>query len=118
MTAAFFDKPSIVFTDTLFSKLPSVTRIENITELPKIIRTKLNKKIDLNELNSFIDFLEENSVDFDIFGLNALIGNTFYHGGHLKDTKISESSMSEFLKKHQLIFQKIIPEYLKTLNNN
>jgi len=43
--AAFYEKPSIVFSDILYGKLPSVFRIKTPEELPKIIRQALQCKV-------------------------------------------------------------------------
>jgi hypothetical protein len=116
MTAAFYEKPSAVFTNTLFSKLSSIVQIKNITELTKVIDSLLNVKVDLKELNSFIDYLEKNTIDFGIIQMNALIGSAFYHGGFLKDTKISEEQMQKFLTENKIIFENLALEYVKKLN--
>ena len=45
MEALFYEKPSLCFTDTFYSHLSSVTKVENMRDLPSLISNSLSKKI-------------------------------------------------------------------------
>ena len=59
LEAAFNNKPSIIFAETNYSQLSSVYRIKNIEELPQTIRLALEKKINTDDLNKFLDYMEK-----------------------------------------------------------
>ena len=75
LEAAFFEKPSIIFSDTVYSFLPSVTRIDNIEKLPDVIKSSLNKKVSSYDISSFMSILEKNSFEFDWLEINSTFKN-------------------------------------------
>lgn len=113
--AAFYQKPSIIFTDTVYSILPSVFRVNIIEELPKIVQNALTTKVNSGDLDKYITLLENQSFDFDWYGLQTKIGQWFYYNELLVDVDISESLMKEFLDIHKDIFEKLASEYIKKL---
>lgn len=118
MEAAFQGKPSIVFSDVLFDRLPSVYKIKNITELPSAIRKSLNTKVEVSELNKFVDFINNNSFEFNWSRLDMDISENFFFGGHLVDVEISEPKMEHFLESHRIEFEKLADEYMKKINQH
>jgi capsule polysaccharide modification protein KpsS len=52
--AMLLRKPVIVFGDTFYSLLKDVTKLENIEDLPKIIKNKLDVEGDLDRLRKFL----------------------------------------------------------------
>ena len=117
MEAAFYQKPSIVLVDTIFSPyLPSVYRVRNIEDLPEAISLSLNRKVNLDDLNNYVSFIDKNSFQFDYFSLQANIGDVFFHGGFLKDVYISTSQMNEFLQENKKIFEILADEHISKIN--
>tara|TARA_B100000953_G_scaffold136448_1_gene112890 strand:+ start:915 stop:2453 length:1539 start_codon:yes stop_codon:yes gene_type:complete len=116
--AAFYEKPSIVFSDVDYTLLPSVHRIKEIEKLPELIRTCLSEKVNPEDLDRFLTLLEKNTFDFDMRGLNTKILEHFFQGGYLLDTEISESQMKEFLADNKSLFEKLSLEYIKKINES
>jgi len=116
LQAAFYEIPSIVFSDTVYSKLPFVFRIRNLEDLPKIIRKSFSEKLDYSIINEFVIFMKKNTFDVDIFELQADGKNRFYFGGTLNDVpEISISKMESYLNDNKLKFQKLALEYIKKM---
>jgi len=113
--AAFYEKPSIVFSDVIYTMLPSVYRIKEIEKLPEIIRTWLPTKVNPEDLDRFLTILEKNTFDFDLRGFNTKIVEHFFHGGNLLDTEISELHMKEFLEKNNSELEQLSTEYMKKI---
>ena len=57
----YFEKPSIVFSDALYTLLPSVHRIKEIERLPELIRQCLEEQVDSRDLDKFLQILEKNT---------------------------------------------------------
>lgn len=102
--AAFFGKPAIIFTNTIYGRLDCVTQINNHTELPSAIITGINKQIEPDNLDKFLIFLDKNSFDFDLFGYFFIEKKEFFYDSVLIDVEIKESKMKNFLRKHAPLF--------------
>jgi hypothetical protein len=118
LEAAFNNKPSIIFAETNYSQLSSVYRIKNIEELPQTIRLALEKKINTDDLNKFLDYMEKNSFDFDENELTNKGLEKFEHNGFAKNKKISVKDLESFLNENEKILKKISIEYLKKIDLN
>jgi len=118
LEATFYEKPSITFVDTIYSKLKSVYLLKNIEDLPSVIRLQLTKKIDLDDLNSFVNLIDDNSFECDFIGFNMDSHHTFFYNGFLSDVEIRPSIMNEFLQRHQLMFDKLGLEIVKKIKQH
>jgi len=114
--AAFYGKPSIIFSDAGYSLLPSVHRVKEIENLPQIMRTCLSENVNSDDLDRFLVLMEKNTFDFDIREFNSTIQDYFFHGGYLVDTKITESQMKEFLENNKTTLEKLASEHMKKIN--
>jgi hypothetical protein len=114
--AACYEKPSIVFSDAIYTLLPSVHRIKEMEKLPELIRTCISEKVNPEDLDKFLTLLEKNTFDFDLRGFNTKIMEHFFHGGYLVDTEISESKMKEFLENNKSMLEKLSLEHIKKIN--
>ena len=115
LEAAFLQKPSIVFGDSIYSELSFVYRVKNLIKLPEIIRSTLNKKVDINELQKFMNLIDNNSFEFDIGKMNLEIDNLFHFDAFLQDVKIDNKKMSMFLTKNSKIFTTLANEHKKKI---
>ena len=102
--AAFYEKPSMVFTDINYSILPSVMKIDSIDTLADSINKSLQTKVFAGDLERYISFVEKNSFIADIFALRVNQHNHFHYGGHLIDVEISIEKMKEFLEQNKETF--------------
>ena len=114
--ATCYEKPSIVFSDAIYTLLPSVHRIKEIERLPELIRSCLLERVNASDLDKFLTILEEDTFDFDLRGFTTKIEEYFFHEGNLLDTTISESQMKKFLDKNKTLLEKLSLEHIKKMN--
>jgi len=117
MEAAFYQKPSIVFADTIYSNyIPSVNRLKNLEDLTQLINKSLQKEIELSDLNKYVDHVEKNSFVFDYQGLEQAFISHFHYEGFTSSADISIPQMKEFLEKNRTILEQLVSEYIKKIN--
>ena len=112
LEAAFYEKPTIVFSDVFYSELASVKKITDIIKLPETIRDSLKMKVKSVDLSSFVDFIEENTFEFDQWKLSDGILKKFYKNGNLHDCEILEEDMLDFLKENQNDIDVLVKKFL------
>ena len=117
LEAAIHKKPSILFSDFSYSILPSVHQLKSIDELPTAIRSSLQKKVDPTDVGKYLNLLEANTFNFDMFGFDLDYHDYFYHGGNLIDTDIPEEKVKGFIKKHESTFDMLTDEFIKKIQN-
>lgn len=115
LEAGKYEKPSIIFADTMFSELPFITRINNYEDLSSTIKFILEKNYDFSTINKFYEYLENNSHDFDCMSMSLKSEDFFHHGGFYVDTKIDERMMNEFLELHKLQFDEIASKFIEKI---
>ena len=116
LEAVFNGISSIVFSDTIYSKLPSVFRATGFENLSNLITTALNNKPNFTEIKNFIDSIEKISIVLDDRSLIVEAYEKFAAGGFLSDVEISEDKMDEYLKKHKVVFTDIAKKYIEKIN--
>jgi hypothetical protein len=114
LQAAFYEKPSIVMSHVIYLEfLPFMHRIKNLEELPNIIRSALKTKVDLTDLNRFVEILEKETFDFQSHEFdnehNPIFKTLF------SNVEISESEMKSFLDHNQETFELLVFEHLKKI---
>jgi len=109
--ASFYGIPVITFGNTLYSDLSSVSKMESFSDLQNLIMHSLEKNPSPLELESMIQVLQKNSVNFDMFGYHTLQAREFFHDSNLIDVEIPEEKMINFLKNN-LDYYKIIGEQI------
>jgi len=115
--ATFFGKPSIVFSDVIYGRLDSVTKINNFDELALAIKNSLKKQINSDDLDKFLIFLDKNSFDFDLFGYIFIEAKEFFHDSVLIDVEIKERKMKKFLEKNSKLFEIIGKQLIKEIES-
>ena len=115
LEAAFFNKPSIIFSDLDYSILPSVHKINSIDELPSAIKSSLKKEVKLSDLNYYINLVEANSYELDFDIIDSDFKNTFQYGGFFVDVEIPIDKMKLFLERHSVEFNIIAAECIKKI---
>ncbi len=114
--AALHNKPTIILADTLYSDLPSVHRLKSIEELPNIIRTSLKTKVNISDVNKFVNYVVKNSIKFNLQQFEMDAEEFFYNDGFLVDQNIDEKQVKSFLEKNKLKFEKLTLEHINKLN--
>ena len=118
LEAAFFKKPSIVFTNVIYSILKSTIKIEKLTELPKIIQSHLKTDVELDDLNKYIQIIEKVSFQIDLEKIRNDMKHRFYYDDFLREVKISEEQMERFLEDYKENFELIVSEHIKKINQH
>ena len=113
--AAFFGKPSIVFADIAYTSLLSVFHVKSYEQLPKIIQQALETTVSPNDLDRYLNFLENNTVDSDIFEIIKNYQQIFYFGGNLVNVEIESQEMDAFLQNNMSSFSPIIDEIVNKI---
>lgn len=114
LEAVFFKKPSIVFSDVNYSELSSVYRIKSIEELPRAIRYSLEKEIKTDELNRYVNFLNDNSFEFDFQNYTQMALDSWYKD-IVEDMTITEKQIRDYLEKNNSEFEKLAFEFNKKI---
>ena len=112
----FYNKRSIVLANTIFSELTSVDVVKDLSKLPNVIRDLLEKDVDLDEVNKFVNKIEKNSFEFDCNGISKSAVEQLYLGGNLVDREINENQMEYFLKNENENFTYLANEFFKKIN--
>jgi hypothetical protein len=115
--AAFYQKPSIVLSDTAFATLPSVHRVKSLEELPKIINESLKTKVQISDLNEYVNYIDEISFNFDLDGFVQIHSDYFYYGGSLVDVEIPSTEMESFLDLQKQKFELLASEFTKKIES-
>ena len=113
--AAFYGKPTVTFVEALYSELKSVHTLQKTDELPTVIRSALQKKIDTDELSQFIANLEKNSFEINMMELEVYINDQFFYGGFLVDVDIDMEKMKLFYEKFKSVFEQLATEHIKKI---
>jgi len=116
LEAALYQKPSIVLADVNYQTLPSVHRIKNIEELPKIIKLMLQKKVSLDNFSKLTNIVLKNSFKIDETSNSIKVLNAFYYGGFLLDVKMNEPKVNSFLNENSSFYEVLATEFLKKIN--
>ena len=115
LEATFHNKPSIVFAPVGYSSLPSVHLLKNYEELSQAIQESLQKKVDPSDLEKFIDFVYQNSFEFDY--LNPFLEvDAFYEKGIFSNNALTIENIKACLEKNKSVFDTLALEHIKKIN--
>ena len=115
--AAFYEKPSIIFSELGYDVLPSVFRVEKLNELSDIIRIALKTKVDVNDLDRYVSLLEKEIFSFNSVDFTSDIKDELFLGGSLHDNKISEKQIRKLLTKHESLLKNLTNEHIKKIKS-
>ena len=116
LEAAFYEKPSITFSEIGYDVLPSVFRVQNMDELSNTIKTALNTKVYSQDLDRYISLLENEMFSFDSLEFTSDLKDELFLGGNLHDNTISEKQIQKILTKHESLLKKLTDEHIKKIN--
>jgi len=111
--AAFYLKPSINLVDSGYSMLPSVYHLKNMEELPKVIKQALSTKIQISDLNNYVNLIEANSFYANL--LDAFGESHPFHGAVQPNKEITNEGMEKWLNKKSEIFELWANEIIKKI---
>ena len=118
LDAVFLKKPTIVFADTNFSMIPDIHRLKEIEKLPEVIKKELDKKINPKHIEKYIQFIENNSFEYNLILHGQEMQEFLYHGGLLVDVNITEKNMNVFLENTKPRFQQLKNAYLECIKKD
>ena len=115
LDALFLGKPSLVFTNTDYSMIPEVQKIDKIENLSKMINDALKIKVNPKNIEKYIQFVEYNSFEYNC-PMHTLAMQKYVFGGSLLvDIEFSEEKMNEFFDKTKDEFDKLTRAYVKKI---
>ena len=117
LEAAFYNKPSIIFSGMDYSILPSVHKIKAIDELPYAIKISLKKEVKFSDLSYYVNLMDANSFELDFDSIDSDFKHNFHYGGFLADVEIPIERMRLFLERHSAEFDKISDECIKKIRD-
>lgn len=115
--ALFYGKPSVVLTKVNCSSLSCVFPIDDLKELPSKIKECLNSKVDLEELNHYVNNLKKTTFGCDVFYLATIILKYLGKGGFVDNAPIKENNMKEFLEEFKNEFDTLAVEHIKVIKS-
>jgi hypothetical protein len=118
LEAAYENKPSIIFGTMPHDMLPSVYKINSLKELPELIKTALNTKIDSSYIKKYNKLIKGKIVNFYWDELEILRNKEFFSGNILSDVKFKESKVKEFFKKTDSMFKILSDAHLEKMKSN
>jgi hypothetical protein len=115
LEALFYEKPVITFGQTVYSEISSVSKVNDINNLPKMILNSLQQKVNVTELDAFVQFIDNNSFDFDWFAIEKYTEDNFFKGGFLP-TDVSDDKFDLFFEHFKSTFELVAEEFIKKIN--
>jgi hypothetical protein len=113
--AIIHNKPAIIFADVIYAEISSVRKLQSIEELPQLIKTMKNQKVELNEVVNFVKKISHNSFEFDKNQLSTDFSSMCYYGGFLIDENLSEEKIENFLILHENSLKNVAFEHIKKI---
>jgi hypothetical protein len=111
--AAFNLKPSISLIDSSYSMLPSVYYLESIENLPQAIKQSLKTKVEISDLNKFVNLMEANSFNFELLSIFTEFHP--FHGVVQPNKEITDEIMNLWLNQNIEIFDLWANEMVKKI---
>jgi len=118
LEAGFYNKQSITLSDQDFSYLSFVNQIKTLQEIPDAIKTSLKKKVNISDLNNYLNLIESNSFELNLLYLSTEFADIFHYNGFLVDVEIPIDKMRSFLEKYRNSFEKLAAEFVKKIQND
>ena len=116
LESLIFNKPSIVFGKTIFSKLDSIYQVQSLNCLPELIKNVLNSVVNLNEVQNFLVYLKDNSYDFT--EMNNTIKDKLLNSGFAHRDDFSVNDVDLIIEHYRSKFQKLIIKYSDIIHQN
>lgn len=116
--ATFHNKPSIVFGDVIYSLIPSVFKVQQIEQLPELIRKSLCSNVDVSDLDKFVELLERNTNDFNQFSFEMKYLHEFYYGGTLINSKLDPTKIEKFLNENKIVLEKLAEAHIEKIKQH
>lgn len=114
--ALFHKKPVLTFTNQIYSCIPSSKIIENLEDLPNLIKESINIKVNSDDLNKFVNIIEENTFQLDYIAMTTDFAYRFGFKGPIMDAELLPSKIEKYLNDYKEQFEILSEEHLKKIN--
>ncbi len=114
--AAYQNKPSIIFGDMAHDMLPSVYKIKNLDDLPKLIKTALSTPINPIHIKKYLKLMKDRSIEFNWWDYENKRNNQFYSGNILSDVEYQENKVKDFFDNNKEIFETLANVHIEKMN--
>ena len=116
--AAYQNKPSIIFGDMAHGMLPSVYKVENLKDLPELIKTALNTPINPIHIKKYLKLMKDRSFEFNWWDYENKRNNQFYSGNILSDVEYQENQVKDFFQSNKEIFEPLVNAHIEKMDFN
>ncbi len=115
LEALFHEKPLLTFTKLIYSCIPSSKIVENLDDLPNLIKESIKTKVNLDDLNKFVNIIEKNTFQIDYIDMTTNFAYRFGFKGPIMDAELPTSEIKKFLKDYENEFKILTEEHLKKI---
>ena len=112
--AACYEKPSVTMVRLNYSDLPSVTLLDNFSELHDLFKIKLKEKVFAKDVSKFLNLFKANVSNFDWANFSKKLSEEFFVN-NTQDAHISNDKMGSFLKENYHILEDFADEHFKKI---
>jgi len=116
--ATFFQKPSIIFGDAIYSILPSVKKVDSLENLPKIIKTSLKTKVKSKDLSKYMKILSHETINFSFGEFLSDFNQKFTSSGGNVDSIIDQNDLKLFLEQKQNSLEYLALRHIDKINQH
>jgi len=116
LEAIFQNKPVIVASDVIYSSMPSVFRLENIEELPELIRQAINSITPNHGQRKLIELLESQGLPIDMIELQHDCMRYISGQGVNELVKPDEKKLREFIEFRKDDLNVIADRHIQKMN--
>ena len=115
--AAFKKKPSIIFEKVGLYDLPSIHKIESISELPNAIKISLKKNVNVNDLQRYTYHVSSKSFEFRYHTIQHALEDVFKVGGYYANNEIDSEKMVKTLEKFKSELSFVASKFIERIFN-
>jgi len=111
-----YEKPLIVFGEIPFQIMPSVFPVNDVTILPKLIRTALNHKVNSSEYEQYEQIIGDRAFECNTLEYHIKRNKAFFVGDIFSNVPIYEKNMKQFLKDNESMLSQLVNAHLKIIS--
>ena len=95
--------------------LPSVRKLKSFEELPSLINSSIETKVNIDDISRFINLLESVTIEFNWLEFQEKFQKEFYFNNTFRDAEISESKLKKFLEQNKNILEQLAKDHIKKM---
>lgn len=118
LKAIKYGKPLIVFGEIPFQILPSVFTVNSLNDLPVLVQTALNHKVDALDYEKYEQILGDRAFECNALEYHIRRNKAFFSGGILSNVPIHEKDMIKFLDENKILLSGLVDAHLKIISQD